>query len=257
MSAPSKARTGASRSGLTRIDLVVLVAVALVLSPLLAPTVARARRRSHEERSRDNLNQIGLQSISYLSDQGHKLPHLGPYRSLDGGVESDTAARCLRAYVHFGYITDPSVFVNPASADVPASSARGPSFSWEPGERESGTDSPIARAGRWDAPLTRLGTLSYAWTRRGLCSASVSTSVLAGDKARRLEGEGSPGHEGPLVGNHPDCFQVVCHDGHTERIPPFGGRFSTRRVPLAGEPPSLFGTATAEDGFLGGLADDD
>src|SRR5580693_648260 len=102
--------------GLTLVESLFLVAILGLLASLLSVTRFSAQRRRGGEKCANNLKQIGLAALQYQDDK-HFFPHVGARGHLDGGVESDTAARCCRKLVYYNYDDSPETFVCPSSLD--------------------------------------------------------------------------------------------------------------------------------------------
>ncbi|HZV02630.1 MAG TPA: DUF1559 domain-containing protein, partial [Planctomycetota bacterium] len=213
-------------------------------------TCFSARLKAGEERCANNLKQIGLAAMTYADDKRF-FPHRAVMSRLDPGATSNTAPRCLRALLCFGYLEDPQVFVCPSSPDH-AGRFEAPDrrlFCWtsgSPGAVPLGASPIYDTTGAGDRPLTAMTDLSYGWTMKGLCGASMSTNLVAGDKARLVPGRGDdPEREGNMRGNHAQRLNAVCLDAHVVRITPEGDEVTTHNV----------AETTQGGGYLGVLED--
>jgi hypothetical protein len=251
------------RSGLTRVDIVVVTNVTLVgllFLVTLLPTFSRpSRGRSSQTKCGNNLKQIGMAAIQYADDKRF-FPHLSKIDELDGGWKSNTATRVARALVHYGYDDNPESFICPSSPDqfTPLTDAAKRdirAFRWSGAPGDPLAPSPMHRADASDVPLHESLELSYGWTRRGLTTNSVSTVPVAGDKSRIVEHDdevppaSKAAHKDNMIGNHKDCMIVVCSDAHTVRITPNGDQLTTRNL-------GSVESASRSGGFLGVLDDE-
>jgi hypothetical protein len=137
------------------------------------------------------------------------------------GVDSDESARAIRLLYSFNYL-EGRPFVCPGSNDV----AQGPTPR--------------------DEHLTVATDLSYGYTTRGHTTNVISSWLLFADKARYVsELTDRPERSGNMAGNHPDCMNAVCQDGHTIRITPENDCINTHTI----------ANTTWPGGFLGVLPD--
>ena len=105
-----------------------------------------------------------------------------------------------------------------------------------------------------DTVLTSGTDLSYGWTKRGYTTNALSSNMLVGDKARILSDDATTGlgatgganHTGNCIGNHKDCIQVACIDGHTARLTPTTDLINSSNV----------GVSVANGGGFMGVLDD-
>ena len=256
---PRSLRSG----GVTLVETLVALAVVGLGVLLLAPALLKTRGEANRTHCGNNLKQIGLAALQY-SDDKRWFPHVAAISSLDGGYDSNTAARCLRSLVHFNYLDNPESFVCPSGIDSPAPLTTRQKmdirlWSWkENADAEDATKPPLVREDVNDRALNdpEMTTLSYGWTRRGLTSNTMSSIALAGDKARRQHDDQgfSPYHDahyGPMIGNHEDCMLIVATDAHTQRLTPNSDGLNT-----GSSSASISGTANGGDGYLGVLADE-
>jgi hypothetical protein len=213
-------------------------------------TCLSARLKAGEERCANNLKQIGLAALNYADDRRF-FPHRALISRLDPGVTSNIAPRCCRALFCFGYLEDPRVFVCPSSPDraAPFEPPVARFFCWSsgtPGSVPVGASPIYDTTGAGDRPLTAMTDLSYGWSMKGLSGGSISTNLLAGDKARLVPGRGDdPEREGHMRGNHAQRLNAVCLDAHVVRILPEGDEVTTHNV----------AETTQGGGFLGVLED--
>ncbi|HZV02628.1 MAG TPA: hypothetical protein VFF73_38330 [Planctomycetota bacterium] len=215
-------------SGFTSLEALLVSAILGLAATLLTAACASAAKRHGEERCANNLRRIAMAAMCY-SDDKRFFPHRAPLRERDGGVESDTAARALRALVHYTYLEDTESFVCPSSPDE-ASPAEVPitnnprSFTWAGGREPPAPsdESPLySRSDAGDRPLNEMTDLSYGWTRVSVTTNSPPMVILAGDKARVVpERADEPARQGHMAGNHRECIQVTYQDAHVTRIEP-------------------------------------
>jgi hypothetical protein len=247
--------------GLTRVDAVVFVVVALVTVFFVMTVFVPGghNHRPNQTKCANNLKQIALAAIQY-SDDFHVFPHLGSQESLDGGYKSNTATRVLRTLVWRDYIDYPEVFICPSGPDqfnpLTEEARRDiKSFRWEGAHGPPAPVSPLAPSGAdsHDVTLDKSTDLSYGWTRKAYSSNASAKALLAADKSRIVEYDLTPGrvpgHDGNMVGNHRDVMTAVCIDGHTLRIKPDDDGMSTNTI-------GRTDPSKKSSGFLGVLGDD-
>jgi len=240
--------------GLTLLEALFLVAIVFLLVTLLGVTRLSSHRHQKTAKCSNNLKQIGMAALQYADDK-RAFPHIGAANALDGGIESDTAARCIRSLIHFNYDDNPDGFICPSSRDLAAGlddAARRDTrnFHWAAGKGPQNpiTDSPLYNVGgAGDRPLTEMTDLSYGWTRRAFASNAIPATPLAGDKARIVEDrELEPLRQGNMAGNHRDAMNVVYVDAHVARLTP---------DPDSGITTHNVADTTPGGGFLGVLGD--
>jgi prepilin-type processing-associated H-X9-DG protein len=81
--------TATKRLGLTRPEVLVLLALVALVAGLILPAVAKARAASNREACRNNLKQLGLATLKYTDDHNGSLPVIG------GGQNSGIIVRLL------------------------------------------------------------------------------------------------------------------------------------------------------------------
>lgn len=208
--------------GLTLLEALFLLHLVAMLVAYGALSRRVFERRSESERCRKNLQTLALAAIEYTDD--HRFfPHSCRIPELAPGVESDESALAVRLLHHFDYLEGARPFVCPGSGDMAVDPR------------------PM------DAPLASAVDLSYGYTRRGLCTGSMSSSLLFGDKARFVaELAELPERAGHMSGNHSGYMNVACLDGHVQRITPSTDSINTHNIA---------DTTRRSGGFLGVLPD--
>lgn len=244
--------------GFTLVELVIVLVILAVGFGFASLTKRRTRSTHCGSRCNNNLKQLGMAAIQYSDDKRY-FPHIAPMKQLDGGFDSDTAARCVRALAFYNYDDNPESFICPSSPDMykplqDAEKADIRNFFWSGGASPRDLlASPLYTGGvaTGDQSLGQMTDLSYGWTKRGLTTNAKSMTFVAGDKARELSPDDEsprPKHSGNATGNHKDCMVVVCVDAHTMRLTPEGDPQTTNNIA---------GVAAQWDGFLGVLQDDE
>ena len=241
-------------------DALVVGCVVVASLGFLAAARSHAQGKDTTANSAKNLRQIGIASIQY-ADERRRFQHVAKITELDGDHTTATSSRAHRALVYYGFITDPTFFVNEGNAKdkpVPLSKEAKADmrlFAWSDGKDATKGFSPLyepAANGNASALTADFPWLSYAWTRRGLTGTARSTYILAGDKARITAG---PLHKGCLGGNEKDCVQVVRVDGSVAKITTKDDAYELTSKATRGLP-TLSGTGE-KDGALGMLPDDE
>jgi len=212
--------------GLTQVELIVFLLIALGATSLAATARCHARERAGLPRCANNLKALGLACLEY-SDDKRFFPHSARIVNLAGDAWSDEATFVADKLVAFGYVQDPKVFVCPSSLD------------------EATGEAPRR------TPLLASEDLSYGYTRHGLTTGSMSTNILFGDKARLVpELAEMPIRGGHMQGQHRGWIQVVHLDSSFARIGPEGDGITTHTIASI----DTRGTFTTS-GFLGVLPD--
>ena len=206
--------------GLTLIDLVFLAALICFLFTLSVVGRIKGHEKDKQVRCAYNLKQIALAAIQY-SDDKRFFPHIAPINQLDAGWRSPVAVKCVRTLVLLDYDDNPEGFVCPSSVDRAT-----PLSAWV-----TGTSTPLPLYQARGERLDQATDLSYGWTKRG-CTTNCGSSMLVGDKSRRLDPDlgDTGGHAGNMHGNHKDCMQVACLDGHVIRLTPTNDQINTANV---------------------------
>jgi hypothetical protein len=158
---------------------------------LLAAVNIKARREGARPGCANNLKKVGLASISYCDDKRF-FPHMRGCDQFDGDYRTSDGPRAFAALERLGYLESADVLLCPGT---------------------TGDDSPTRATNPRepdDLPLSMRRDLSYGWSRRCLTGGSLSMYFVACDRAVASSDD--------AVGNHDDCRQAVCLDGHFERI---------------------------------------
>jgi len=247
------------QQGFTLIELLVVIAIIGILATLLMPALMKAKEKANQTKCTNNLKQIALSGIQYADDKRF-FPHVTKLTSLDPDVTTSTApAQCIRSFTFFNYDDNPESYICPSSVDFvspldDASKSDIRAWTWGIGhDLAAPFVPPIVTADSEDKTLTANGiqSLSYGWTRKGFTSNSLSSNLIAADKARQIAsndvtGGTTGGHTGQTTGNHKDCMVAVCIDAHTQRVVPNGDVMDTTKIAQA---------TTNSDGFLCVLSD--
>lgn len=207
-----------------RTDAIVLVCLISLALAFTLPLRAFCQEKKDERvECANHLKQIALGAMQYADDKRF-YPHLGPLTKLDNEGSTKPAGnpvppRCLRSLMYFNYLDDPQVFVCPSSADkaapMSAEAQKDPrKFLWAGNSAEKVSASPIASPAVSDGDADALTDLSYGWTLRGLTTNSVSTSLVAADRARRV---GKRTNQ-KIEGNHEAGFSVAHLDAHVSWV---------------------------------------
>jgi hypothetical protein len=206
-----------------------VVLVVLVLgAAFFAPALFKAKEKSCGPRCKNQLRQIGLAAIQYADDQRF-LPHVGRLQDLDGdfqGMGPTSTTKSLRALLWFGYLDRPETLIcgssdygwRPIESELTKGNMR--YWFWD-GDHERGNPglTPFVD-GLPDPSVERVEDLSYGWTRKGMNRNTRGSSLLAADRAVRLESEFSqapPPHPG-WRGNHGDGWHVLFADASTRWV---------------------------------------
>ncbi len=226
-----------------------MVAVISLVATLLIPSIVKATEKDNQKRCANNLKQIALAAVQY-SDDNRYFPHVGPIDKLDPGWASPVAVKCVRTLAQLDYDDNPETFVCPSSRRDQATplSAWVPAKDGHPVAPAPLTPLPLYLAG--NPSLDQVTNLSYGWTRRGLTTNCCgSCPLLVGDRSRALgdlDRSFSGAHTGNMIGNHTDCMQFACIDGHTIRLTPTTDILTTANIGA---------TKQYSGGFMGVLDD--
>jgi hypothetical protein len=232
---------------------VVLVVIALGAA-FFAPALFKAKERSGGPRCKNQLRQIGLAAIHY-SDDLRFLPHVTRLQELDGDFQDagpTSTTKSLRALMWHGYLDRPETLIcgssdygwRPIESELTKGNMR---YWFWGGDHERGNPglTPFVD-GLPDPSVEQVEDLSYGWTRKGMNRNTRASSILAADRAVRIESEFSqapPGRAG-WRGNHADGWHVLFADASTEWV----AHSSTFRNAAPAD--MLAATANSADGFL-------
>jgi hypothetical protein len=240
--------------GLTLLEALFLVAIVFLLVTLLGVTRLSSHRHQNGAKCSNNLKQIGMAALQY-SDDKRFFPHRAGLHELDGGIESDTAARCVRTLAYYNYDDNPDGFICPSSPDQARSLDDAAKtdiryFHWaaSKGPPSGLPECPLYSTGdAGDRPLIEMTDLSYGWTRQAVGLNAAASTPVAGDKARIVpDRELEPLRQGNMAGNHKDAINVVYVDAHVVRVKP---------DPDTGLTTHNIADTTKDGGFLGVLGD--
>jgi len=239
--------------GFTLIELLVVIAIIGILATLLMPALLKAKEKGNQVKCGNNLKQMALAAHQY-SDEKRNYPHSTLISVTEGDYTSALSARCIRSLTFYNYNDNPETYLCPSSPDTFKPLEEDAKldircFFWQgdgsgkaPGKPKDVSlnqlaNGPIYGTAAGDAGLDKMLDLSYGWTMRGLTSNSISSVLMAGDKARIQtttddagSGTGNGAHVNNLVGNHKDVMITVKLDGGSQRITPTGDQVNTTNI---------------------------
>jgi len=188
--------------GFTIIEMLIVLMIISLLISLLLPAISRVREKASRTSCANNLRQIGVAALGYMS-QNHGpntrkgfMPHIQGVDTPDGPGDVGAVFELL---VRTGEIDVAGVFTCPSSADVPEPIGPDPT-------KYSMTVTDVTQYG---APF------SYGWTRHQLQGNVRSDTIVAAD---RTITEFSQPVFGAII-NHRDGRNVLHFSGAVDFIP--------------------------------------
>lgn len=199
------------RRGVTRLGVVITVALLTVAAAFGSITTRRARESAGLSRCSNNLRQVAIAALEH-ADNTRFFPHVRDRGELDGGVETNDTPRVVRGLLWKGYLGTPQLLVCPSSSDAPSEAPPDERFTWAGGR---GVEDPLGPRETSDPTLAETRELSYGWTRRSLNVNARSDVPIMADRAVRHDAFRAPEvtPDDPLQGNHVGALVVAQVDG--------------------------------------------